>query len=840
MYYKVKKRHTYIPPSGNPDAKIVIVGEQPGRWERDKIFTGSVGQALDECLNAAGIQRFEVYLTNVIKDKDNPLKYYIDINNKGNHSISKAGHEYIQELREEILKLPNVTVIVAFGDVPLLALCSRVGINNWRGSIIESTLISGIKVIPILHPLTIIPPKCNYLNKPLIITDFQKVKRESEFKKIYTTTRKLITQPNLTKTLYYLEQIKCAGLEGKVIGIDIEVVNKELDCIGFSFSKKEGICIPFKDKDGNYFTPDNEIKVMDKITEIIENPNIAKVGANFIFDMLFLYSKYGIIPQGELHCTQIAQKIYLPDYKASLAFVTNQHTDMPYYKADGKDWMKMNQGTWEKWWNYNTLDAIIPVEAIKKQLELLKKQGNTETYDRQRKLIYPLTFMAVKGIRFDLSEMRKYKKEQEEKLKQLVIELRKEVGYVINHKSPKQVAEYFYEKLKLTPYKKRSTNGEYTVTTDFNALKRIARQGIKAANLMLQIRTLAKQIDTYLKENSIDDDGRMRSSYNPVGAETGRLSSSKSIFGKGLNFQNIPHKIFKFFKADKGYIVYSLDLSQIENRVVAYVGNVKSQMRVFEAGKDMHVMTATFIFKKPYEEISDEEGSASIGDGTKSERDFGKKGNHANNYKIGYKTFALQNEIPENKAKIILIDIDKGYPEIELGYRKMIREILFKDRVVTNLFGRKRLFLGPIRVSKSVGRSSCEATFREAYAHFAQSTCADKTNEHGVNFIYYNQQWFKYIELLNVVHDSVVFQIPLSIPLEQHAKMLIRIKKSLETPLFWTCKDRGRVKIETPVDLSFGFNMYKKEMCEIKSRNFSTDVNVLKVMLKERIEKMKG
>ena len=71
----------YVPGRGPREAKIAIVGEQPGRTEvmHGRPFIGPAGEELDKCLHTAGIIRSECYITNVVKDLDNPLKYYIDI-----------------------------------------------------------------------------------------------------------------------------------------------------------------------------------------------------------------------------------------------------------------------------------------------------------------------------------------------------------------------------------------------------------------------------------------------------------------------------------------------------------------------------------------------------------------------------------------------------------------------------------------------------------------------------------------------------------------------------------------------------------------------------------------
>ena len=54
---------------GNPDADIVFIGEAPGKRE-DEIglpFVGAAGKFLDEMLRESGLQRHDVYITNIVK-----------------------------------------------------------------------------------------------------------------------------------------------------------------------------------------------------------------------------------------------------------------------------------------------------------------------------------------------------------------------------------------------------------------------------------------------------------------------------------------------------------------------------------------------------------------------------------------------------------------------------------------------------------------------------------------------------------------------------------------------------------------------------------------------------
>jgi len=54
---------------GNPDAKLVFIGEAPGKNEdlQGKPFVGAAGKFLDEMLASIGMKRKDVYITNIVK-----------------------------------------------------------------------------------------------------------------------------------------------------------------------------------------------------------------------------------------------------------------------------------------------------------------------------------------------------------------------------------------------------------------------------------------------------------------------------------------------------------------------------------------------------------------------------------------------------------------------------------------------------------------------------------------------------------------------------------------------------------------------------------------------------
>ena len=54
---------------GDPDADIVFIGEAPGKNEDEQglPFVGAAGKFLNEMLEAAQMQRSDVYITNIVK-----------------------------------------------------------------------------------------------------------------------------------------------------------------------------------------------------------------------------------------------------------------------------------------------------------------------------------------------------------------------------------------------------------------------------------------------------------------------------------------------------------------------------------------------------------------------------------------------------------------------------------------------------------------------------------------------------------------------------------------------------------------------------------------------------
>lgn len=71
--YKYRKEQKYLPVigEGNPDAELMFIGEAPGKSEAlsGRPFVGAAGKLLDKLLDSIGLQRDQVYITNIVKDR---------------------------------------------------------------------------------------------------------------------------------------------------------------------------------------------------------------------------------------------------------------------------------------------------------------------------------------------------------------------------------------------------------------------------------------------------------------------------------------------------------------------------------------------------------------------------------------------------------------------------------------------------------------------------------------------------------------------------------------------------------------------------------------------------
>ncbi len=395
--------------------------------------------------------------------------------------------------------------------------------------------------------------------------------------------------------------------------------------------------------------------------------------------------------------------------------------------------------------------------------------------DLTMRLFPVLMFMQTRGNKVNRDALASTKVDVQAETRSKQAELDLLVGRPLNVNSPLDCQKYFYNELGIKPY----TNKEGRPTVDDKALQRLvrgtaARPGLRQAKLVQEIRGLQKLYGTYLNLE-FDADDRIRCSFNPRGTKFGRLSSSKTIFGTGTNFQNLPQDFKKFLVADDGYVFLEVDKRQAEWVVVAYATGDANMISAVERGIDVHTHTASLMFHADPDLIKRE--SKIVGHNTDADyirdlrqeqlsefydarwprtmslRQCGKKSNHGLNYDEGPNGFALINEIEIPEAKRIVALYHQIYPGIRIWYESIKRD-LQRDRTLTNCFGRTVRFMGQWG----------DELWKSAYSMIPQSTVVDSLNG-GMVGIHADEELCGIrgfnMDVLAQVHDSVLMQVPL-------------------------------------------------------------------------------
>ena len=129
---------------GNPDAKIVFIGEAPGKQEDEQglPFVGASGKFLNEMLAQAGLERSDVYITNIVK--------YRPPNNRDPSPGEKR--EFWPYLMRQ-LEIINPTVVITLGRHSMECFIPDTKISTQHGQAKHVNYHDfSFLVIPLYHP----------------------------------------------------------------------------------------------------------------------------------------------------------------------------------------------------------------------------------------------------------------------------------------------------------------------------------------------------------------------------------------------------------------------------------------------------------------------------------------------------------------------------------------------------------------------------------------------------------------------------------------------------------------------------------------------------------------
>lgn len=192
----------------------------------------------------------------------------------------------------------------------------------------------------------------------------------------------------------------------------------------------------------------------------------------------------------------------------------------------------------ERLFVYNGLDCCLTLEifdAISPQLDNI----TNNTYRFSMDLMGPCLEMNMRGVLIDPKARDEavalYRKDYEHIVGNLNTILIDGLDSPIsNWNSHQQLKHLLYDVMGIPPVKKRNSKGEFAPTVDRDALEKIYDSYFVTRPIISHIlaaKDIGKKISVLTTE--IDDDGRIRTSFNIGGTDTGRLSSSLSDFGTG-------------------------------------------------------------------------------------------------------------------------------------------------------------------------------------------------------------------------------------------------------------------------------------------------------------------
>ena len=424
---------------------------------------------------------------------------------------------------------------------------------------------------------------------------------------------------------------------------------------------------------------------LEFLRNIFEDENIEKIGHELNYTYILL-KQNEITMQNIKFDTAVAAYIMNPtDGKYPIERIIENYLDIStekYLKSIGIEEQSNQITLFEKqeekdidMFKYtfyaNAIYEIVGIleEKLKetKQLELF------ETIDMPT--IEVLGDMQANGMYVELPELEEFGVKLQNGIESLTKEIYNLAGVEFNIKSPKQLGELLFEKLKLPVIKK--TKSGYS--TDVDVLEKL-RTEHPVIEKILEYRQLTKLNSTYvegLKPFINPKTKRIHSFFHQTITATGRISSTEP------NLQNIPTRIEfgkqlrKVFKPEEGKVYIDADYSQIELRVLAHLSGDEHMIEAFKNGEDIHKQAASKVFGIPVEEV------------TKEQRSSAKAVNFGIVYGISEFGLGQQLGINRNKAKEYIEQYLSEYSGVRMFMQDAIKNAKETGYSMT-MYGRRR------------------------------------------------------------------------------------------------------------------------------------------------------
>lgn len=616
-------------PEGPSPSPLLIVGEAPSDkdCESRRPFSSTSGWLLDAVLKDAGLHRQMAFLTNVCRErppgndpeswmarkvKDRTIAHR-EIEGQFVLPPIVAGRDL---LRQEVLAC-RPTAVVAMGNLALWALTGLWGVRKWRSSILQGE-IDGFKfkVIPTYSTGAVLR---EWPLRGVLVHDLRRVKTELGRGGVVSIPKyNFIIRPTFDQaksTLRMLLGRLDASDTPIPLSSDIETRAGHTACVCFAWTPTDAISIPWMcvERPAGYWTLEEEVELIRLCNRIQTHPKAEMIWQNGAYDHQYEHRWHFVLPNMGWD-TMVAHHAMFSISPKALDHLSSLYCDYHrYWKDDGRNWdpSKMPE---EQYWTYNCEDGVRTFEIAANEKEVIG--ALTPSWPKlpsvvgfQHRVQPAIVRMMLRGVRSDDVSRARIATELSTRIATLETEINHLAGEPLNIRSPKQMTEFFYDRLYQTPiYSRGPGNVRGNRTCDDDALATIGSREPLLRPLIARIQAVrsAGVFRSTFIEMARDVDGRLRCSYNVAGTVTYRLSSSENAFGSGGNLQNVPTgdeaeealiplpNVRKLFLFDPGFMGFDLDGDSADLRIVTGESGCK-QMQAYFASK-----------AKPYVEIAKE------------------------------------------------------------------------------------------------------------------------------------------------------------------------------------------------------------------------------------------
>lgn len=299
---------------------------------------------LKKSLSQLGVEYKTCYLTSVIKEPRDvyplcgPRKTavpHMPALVKGKYLQAEYGH-HLQSFYAEVNRV-QPTVILAMGPTAVWALCGTSGVMGVRGAVTTAVQSPGLdpryiftrpfKVVPTYHPSAV---QRDYTLRPIFWSDVDKARRYSTTKDITRPSRLITVSPTLDEIREF-EERHMRGAD--LVAVDIETARNQVTCVGFAPNDKHAIVIPFMLDDGSSYwkTAEEELEAWGYVARWCGTyPTLFQNG---MYDMNWLWTKYGIPCDYAAHDTMLLHHALQPEMQKGLGFLSSLYTDEMAWKS---------------------------------------------------------------------------------------------------------------------------------------------------------------------------------------------------------------------------------------------------------------------------------------------------------------------------------------------------------------------------------------------------------------------------------------------------------------------------------------------------------------------------